>query len=218
MSDAALLLVLTLAMLSAGVLRAVRCSFPSSPSVLPTGSSEPPRSEVVTRRGIGAAVLRASIPVLALFCTAGLVCGGIRRYFGKIHETLTIGEYRFKITSERESEYADCSWPGDDIFMSISHQGQLLAERIHFGFVSEYDPAPTFTVLQLPNESLIIFTLIDRETEVVFAFDTATGESCPWKSCQPYEAYVQRCERWGARIHASLGDSRHRIRSYYRQM
>jgi hypothetical protein len=100
--------------------------------------------------------------------------------------------------------------------MSISHQGKVIAQRINFGFVPDYQDPPTYTARRLPNESLII-TRNDRETEVVFAFDTATGESCPFQGCQKYELYKQRCDHWETRIHTALGDTRYQIRSSWHQ-
>jgi hypothetical protein len=156
-------------------------------------------------------LIRYGLPVFALFCVAGLTYGGYHWYriLGSTH---VVDEYRFKITPERDSEYADISFPGDDILISIYHRGNLIATRIHIGYISEDADSPTFTVRRLPNESLILVTPDDRETEVVFAYDTATGESYPYGKGQGREDYREFEKRLQARIRACPGFERYELR------
>ena len=152
--------------------------------------------------------------VVACALAAALVCGGVRWYqtLGRIHETHTVEEYRFRITSERDPDCDDITEMADYVSISVSHGGQVVAERTFIGYVDEHMPAPTFTARRLPNESLIVVTRNGREGEAVFAYDTATGACYPqplaanWRD--RYEASEKLCKALEARIRACPGYER----------
>ena len=161
--------------------------------------------------------LRCVLPGLALLCVAGLVCGGVRWYqtLGRIHETHTVDEYRFRITSERDPEEADAGECGEDISISIDHRGKVIVKRLHIGSITDDAIPPTLTVRRLPNESLIIGTPNAHEDEVVFVFDTANGECYPVPYTEDWrerdEQTKQRSAAFQTRIRACPGYEQHRL-------
>lgn len=157
------------------------------------------------------------LPVFALLSVASLGYGGHQwcRTLGRIHETHTADEYSFTFTSERDPAYADEGYSGEDIAVTIRHEGKVIAKRIHIGSIGDRSIPPAFTVRRLPHESLILVTRNDRERCVVFAYDTATGESCPGGDNQTPEVYDQRRAHFEARIRACLRDERYNLWPIY---
>jgi hypothetical protein len=218
MSDDVLLLILTTTMLGIGVLRAWRV-LANMEAALTIGWSAPDGVEVAARCGVGSPFLRPRycVPPLALLCAAGLAYGGHWWYqtLGRIHETHTVDEYGFTFTSERDPEYAEEGYSGENIAITIRHKGKVIAKRLHIGSIADRTPPPTFTVRRLPNESLIIVTRNDREHHVAFTYDMATGESCPSRDNQTGKVYDQRRAHFEARIRACLRDERYNLWPIY---
>ena len=160
---------------------------------------------------------------------AGLVCGGQYRYRmqGRIDESHRIEGYLFEITSEREPDWADLGECGEDISISIYHHGKRIAKRIHMGSITDDAVAPSFTVHRLPDAPLIIVTPNDRENEIVFVFDTASGECYPepipenlteeWSVRWPklYARVRERTATFNARIRACPGYEQHCLSSLW---
>jgi hypothetical protein len=167
------------------------------------------------------ALLRCVLPVLVLCIAAVSVYGVVRwcQQRGCVWEQHVVGEYRFKFTSERDSDWGYNEGNDDvrdDIFVSVYHCDKLISGPTWIGAVMDPNPKTMhFSAHRLPNESLIIFTRTDRETDVVFAFDTPTGECFPWQPTgyddwkKEQEAWRNRREGWATRIRACLGDARY---------
>jgi hypothetical protein len=157
------------------------------------------------------ALLRCVLPVLVLGIAAVSVYGVVRwcQQRGCVWEQHVVGEYRFKFTSDRDPDWERYDgYVRDDVFVSVYREGRLVVGSIYIGFVADPVDPLTFTVRRVPNESLIIVTPTARENDVVFVYDTATGESCP--SAVAYKAETdemrkQRRERLGTRIRACPG-------------
>jgi hypothetical protein len=233
MSDESLFLTLAVTMLSFGALRSLqqghRLQFELShvpvPSSRPQGAGWPtPRTMARLRR----AFVRYGLPALILLCAAGAAYGGYQWYrtLGSICESHTLGEYRFKITSERDPDYEDYEgYIHDNVYVSVSQQGKWVVKRRRIGAVIDPTELLTFTVRQLPNESLIVVTPNDRETEIVFAYDTTTGRSYPfpyrdttdeedWKKHRDERAKWEA--EWEARIRACHGYEHSKLGYLYR--
>jgi hypothetical protein len=157
----------------------------------------------------------------ALLCLGGLACGGIRWYqtLGRIHETHAVDDYRFRITSELDPECDDITELAEDVSISVSHRGKVLAKQISIGSIDEVTRPPTFSVCRLPNDSLVVVIPDDRSRRVVFAYDTATGVCYPepyaedWR--ERYEESKQRCAAFEARIRACSGFEQHELRGLW---
>jgi hypothetical protein len=154
------------------------------------------------------------LPGLALLCVAGLVCGGVRWYQtrGSVHQTHTVDEYRFELTSERDPGWERAeSYVRDEVFIAIYKNGERIQEPKWFGYIIDPRGTITFRAQRLPNESLIILTPTGLAT-VVFAFDTATGECFPWSpDAEDQKAYTKRKKAWGTRLRACPGFERYQF-------
>ena len=154
MSDGVLLLILTLTLFGIGVLRACASSPTWEQTSRPAGHPPPGRK---SPRGVGVGrpflPLRYCVPLLALFCVAGLAYGGHWWYqtLGRIHETHTVDAYRFTITSTRDPEWADYGESGEDIAITIYQGDKLIAKRLHIGSIADSTTPPTFTARRIPN-------------------------------------------------------------------
>lgn len=159
--------------------------------------------------------------LLACLVIGGTGYGAVRWYrsLGCARETHAVDEYQFKFTTERDRDWGHAEGNDDirdDIYVSVHRSGVLISGSNWVGAVMDPDPKRMhFSARRLPNESLIILTRTDYETEVVFAFDTANGECYPWHPegyCDQekhFKAWIERREQWEARMRASLGDQRY---------
>ena len=171
---------------------------------------------VIDRATRHRAVLRLVLPALGLLCVAGLAYGAHCWYqrLGRIHETHTVEEYRFQITSLRDPEFADDGEVGEDVHISVLHRGTPVVDSLYIGGLWDKATPPTFSVRRLPNDSLLIVTRNDREAQVVFAYDTATGETWPLNPRTTTEEYAARARFWEKRVRAALGDERYELRGF----
>lgn len=221
MSDTAVLFALATAMLGAGTLRAVLCHKgiltyelrPRPPETPEAAQRRVRREKLASRR-----VATALVAVLIATCAGLLAAGGVRwrQTFGRIDEAHTIGDYRVSITSERDPEWADLGENGEYIYVSVSHNGRSVTERVHVGAISDDSPPLTFNVRPLPAESLLIVTRCgDPEFSVMFVYNTATGETHPSSKSQHDEDYWKRREHFKALIRSALGDERYSLYCNY---
>jgi hypothetical protein len=157
--------------------------------------------------------------VIVASCTVfvGLAYGAIHLYrtHGRIHETHTVDEYRFRITSERDPDFADAGEVGEDVHVSVSYRGTRVVDSLYIGGLCDEAIPPTFSVRSLPKESLLIVTRNDRVAHIVFAFDTASGEHWPPPKDSTYEEYRERARLWEIRIRVALADERYKMEGFY---
>jgi hypothetical protein len=141
-----------------------------------------------------------------------LLCGAVRQYqMREIRDAHTVEDYRFEFITQRDPDWGD--EVRYDVTVSVSRAGAVRAERVFIGYLIDPEESVTFHVTRLPNESLIIGTPTDHTAEVVFAYDTATGECFPWydSDTEHDDAWRKRLAQWEVRVRACPGYEQHQL-------